>query len=61
MQKGPESDFKCNDFAKCQDEEENERDFVIIFFFGNDIRRAETLIIFCNFFLLTCDLDSFLC
>lgn len=60
MQKGPESDFKCNDFAKCQDEEENERDFVIIFF-GNDIRRAETLIIFCNFFLLTCDLDSFLC
>lgn len=49
MQKGPESDFKCNDFAKCQDEEENERDFVIIFF-GNDIRRAETLIIFCNFF-----------
>lgn len=60
MQKGPESDFKCNDFAKCQDEEENERDFVIIFF-GNDIRRAETLIIFCNLFLLTCDLDSFLC
>lgn len=48
MQKDPESDFKCNDFAKCQDEEENERDFVIIF--GNDIRRAKTLIIFSNFF-----------
>ena len=31
MQKGLESDFKCNDFAKCQDEEENERDFVITF------------------------------